>query len=245
MDPDNGSTLGDVPCHRRFREWTRTSSGRKSGRISTCASSFASAGPCNHCCTPVCRPDSEPRVRRGTAVVRGAATIVYAGHPTDGREPRRHRDRSNQPGQQGGRFSENFVPPAARGISAHGANLVEIDLLRTGEPTVKVPSERLTAMGPCHYLTVVSRHWPARQEVYAIPLSRRLPRIVVPLAENEPGVVLDLQAAITRCWDEGPYPELLRYDEPPPGTLTPDEVRWCEDMLRQAGLRPPAQGPTG
>lgn len=123
-----------------------------------------------------------------------------------------------------------------------GANLVEIDLLRAGEPTVRVPSDRLTTARPWHYLIATTRHWPARQEVYAVPLNHHLPRIVVPLAENEPGAVLDLQTAFTRCWDEGPYPELLRYDGPPPGALTPDEVRWCEDILRQAGLRPTAQG---
>jgi len=64
-------------------------------------------------------------------------------------------------------------------------------------------------------------------------------RIAVPLAEDDKDVVLDLQAAFTRCWDDNPYPALLRYDGPPPGRLTPEEVRWCEDMLRQAGLRPP------
>ncbi len=128
---------------------------------------------------------------------------------------------------------------------SHDTNVVEIDLLRAGEPTAHVRADRLTALPPWRYMAVAIRHWPARQEVYAIPLTERLPRIAVPLAQDDADVGLDLQAAFTRCWDEGPYAELLRYDGPPPGTLTPDELRWCEDMLRQAGLRPPAQGPTG
>ncbi len=126
-----------------------------------------------------------------------------------------------------------------------GTNLVEIDLLRTGQPTVRVSAEHMVTLRPWHYLVAVTRRWPSRQEVYAVPLSSRLPRIAVPLAVDDGDVPLDLQAAVTRCWDEGPYPELLRYDGPPPGTLTPNEVRWCEDMLRQAGLRPPAQGQPG
>jgi hypothetical protein len=62
--------------------------------------------------------------------------------------------------------------------------------------------------------------------------------IAIPLLEGDPNVPLDLQAVFTRCWDEGPYPELLRYDGPPPGALTAEEVAWCEGVLRAAGYRP-------
>ena len=48
---------------------------------------------------------------------------------------------------------------------------------------------------------------------------------------------LDLQAVFTRCWDEGPYPELLEYDKPPPGKLPAEEMKWCVKMLRAAGYR--------
>lgn len=121
-----------------------------------------------------------------------------------------------------------------------GVNLVEIDLLRGGEPTVRVSGDRLAALSPWHYLAVASRHWPARQEVYAVPLTERLPRVAVPLSKDDPDVLLDLQAAFTPCWEDGPYPELLRYDGPPPGQLTAEEVLWCEEKLRRAGLRSPA-----
>ncbi len=85
--------------------------------------------------------------------------------------------------------------------------------------------------------------WPDlhdRQEVYAVLLRCRLPCVAVPLAENDRDVPLDLQAVFTRCWEEGPYPELLRYDGPPPGPLAADEVSWCEELLHAAGLRPSA-----
>lgn len=126
-----------------------------------------------------------------------------------------------------------------------GTNLVEIDLLHAGQPTVRLSSEQLASLGTWTYLAAVTRRWPSRHEVYAVPLRNRLPRVGIPLADDDHDVVLDLQAAFARCWDENPYPMVLRYDGPPPGALNPDEVRWCEDVLRQAGLRPPAQGPTG
>ena len=119
---------------------------------------------------------------------------------------------------------------------------VEIDLLRQGEPTVRVPVRNLESLRPWHYLVAVTRRPSLVQEVYAFPLQRRLPRFGIPLAEGDPDVPLDLQAVFTRCWDEGPYPELLRYDGPPPGPMSPEEVTWCENLLRQSGMRaaPPA-----
>jgi hypothetical protein len=119
-----------------------------------------------------------------------------------------------------------------------GTNLVEIDLLRDGALTVRVSAERLAGLRPWHYLVAVTRRSPARQEVYASPLQRRLQRVAIPLASDDHDVPLDLQAVFTRCWDEGPYPEVLRYGGPPPGTMTPEEVSWCEKLLREAGRRP-------
>jgi len=118
-----------------------------------------------------------------------------------------------------------------------GASLVEIDLLRAGRPTLRVSSEQLDSLQPWRYLVAVTRRWPSRQEVYAVPLERRLPRVSIPLAEDDQDVLLDLQAAFTRCWDEGPYPELLHYDGPAPGELTEAERQWCNQRLREAGLR--------
>jgi hypothetical protein len=122
---------------------------------------------------------------------------------------------------------------------AAGTNLVEIDLLRSGQPTAWVSSEQMAEVGPRTYLVAVTRRWPSRHEVYAIPLARRLPRVAIPLAEDDKDVVLDLQTAFSRCWDVGPYPELLRYDGSPPGTLAPEVVAWCGELLIKAGFRTP------
>jgi hypothetical protein len=124
------------------------------------------------------------------------------------------------------------------GFWAGGANTVEIDSLREGQPTVRLSAEELAGLVPYHYLVAVTRCRPSRQEVYAVPLQRRLRRVAIPLAGEDKDVTLDLQTVFTRCWDEGPYPEVLRYDGPPPGRLTPAEVSWCEQLLCDAGLRP-------
>jgi len=121
-----------------------------------------------------------------------------------------------------------------------GTNLVEIDLLREGDPTVRLSTEKLASLGRWHYLVAVTRRHPSLQEVYAIPLERRLPRVAIPLAAGDKDVSLDLQGALQRCWDEGPYPEVLRYAENPRG-FTPQEVQWCRELLTKAGIRSACQ----
>lgn len=118
-----------------------------------------------------------------------------------------------------------------------GTNLVEIDLLRDGASTVRIAAEKIAQLRPWNYLVAVTRHWPARQEVYPIPLVSRLPRIGIPLAHDDRDVILDLQSVFTRCWTEGPYPAILRYDDVPPGNLTPEELSWCESLLMKTGMR--------
>jgi hypothetical protein len=72
--------------------------------------------------------------------------------------------------------------------------------------------------------------------LYTFPLEQRLPRISIPLAHDDPDVVLDLQATFTRCWEAGPYPELLRYDDTVPGELNSVQSAWCRKRLSEAKL---------
>jgi len=115
------------------------------------------------------------------------------------------------------------------------AHLVEIDLLREGTRTLRVSTERPERTAPWCYVASVSRQ-PATYELYLFSLEDRLPRVRVPLAHDDPDVVLDLKAAFDRCWEAGPYPELLRYGEPPPGNLAQDQISWCRHRVAEAGF---------
>lgn len=117
-----------------------------------------------------------------------------------------------------------------------GAHLIEIDLLRAGRSTVRVPEEELDRLAPHHYLVSVTRCVPTQCELYGFALQQRLPRIKVPLANGDPDITLDLQAVFQRCWESGPYPELLQYDAPPPGELEANELDWCRQQLVAAGV---------
>ena len=76
--------------------------------------------------------------------------------------------------------------------------------MRKQKTRTRKAAEQMATLGPWTYLVTVTRRWPSRHEVYAVPLPQRLPRVRIPLAEDDKDVVLDLQAAFTRCWDVGP-----------------------------------------
>jgi hypothetical protein len=110
-------------------------------------------------------------------------------------------------------------------------NIVEIDLLRKGQPVVRIPAEQLQALPERRYLVSVIRNLPTRCELYGFSMMQRLPRISLPLASDDKDIPLDLQQVFTKCWNSGPYPELLHYEEQPPGELTDEEILFCREMV--------------
>ena len=111
-----------------------------------------------------------------------------------------------------------------------GAHLIEIDLLRDGQRVPRVAAARIPPTPAWNYIVSVSR-WHSRLELYRFGLKQRLPRIAIPLAYDDKDVRLDLPAVFTRCWQAGPYPALLHYDAPPPGTLLKDDLDWCQQQV--------------
>jgi Protein of unknown function (DUF4058) len=119
-----------------------------------------------------------------------------------------------------------------------GANMVEIDFLREGTPTVVVPYPNLERHEPFHSLVCVWRATnPLYCEVYFIRLQNRLPRIRTPLLPEDPDVVMDIPTIFTRCYDAARYDLDLDYTLPPPATLSPPDLTWLEGWLREQGLR--------
>jgi len=117
-------------------------------------------------------------------------------------------------------------------------HLIEIDLLRTGEHTAAVSREELLKRCKWDYLVCLHRGGQGnRFEVWPITIRQRLPRILVPLAEGDPDVVLDLQAVFNRCYDEGAYARRIDYHRDPPIPLEGEDAEWADKLLREKGLR--------
>lgn len=115
-----------------------------------------------------------------------------------------------------------------RDILKRDCHLVEIDLLRRGRHVLAIPQRRVAEAKPYEYLASVSRHpWRQVFELYPRRLRERLPRLRIPLAEPDPDVTLDVQAAVEKVYGEGRYMRLVRYEEPCEPRLAPEDQEWA------------------
>ncbi len=130
--------------------------------------------------------------------------------------------------KQTGRGREMYLEKQAHVLTST-ASLVEIDLLRTGEPTVAVPPGSL---GAEPYRVVVS---PARdrsrREVYAFGLRQRLPQVAIPL-RGEDATVLALQPLLDQAYERGAYQLKAAYDQPAQPRLSPADQAWARAQLQ-------------
>jgi Protein of unknown function (DUF4058) len=116
-------------------------------------------------------------------------------------------------------------------------NIVEVDLLRGGKPVVRLPGAVLEKIQPGTYVINVLRVESPDYEFYPIDVRSRLPRVRIPLKPDEPDVVLDLQAALARVYEEGAYHLRIDYNRQPFTPLTPDEASWANEWLTAKGVR--------
>jgi hypothetical protein len=125
-------------------------------------------------------------------------------------------------------------------ILARDCHLVEIDLHRTGDHVLSVPEWRAKQEQSYDYLVCVSR-WPRRNrfELYPVPLRQRLSRVRVPLADPDPDVRLDVQAALEQVYADGRYSKRIRYDEPCEPPLSSEDQAWVNERL--AATRAPTR----
>jgi hypothetical protein len=128
-------------------------------------------------------------------------------------------------------------------ILSSDANLIELDLLRSGRRLLPYPDleAAVESLDPA-YLVLLNRS--ALREgtwmdytLYPIQLPEPLPCIPVPLAGTDPDILLDLQVAANRVYREGPYARALDYtaDSDPP--LDEAGAKWVDERLRAVGWR--------
>ena len=112
-----------------------------------------------------------------------------------------------------------------------GANVVEIDLLRSTRERLAVPMADLPADRQAAYCTCVSRAAdPDLWAAYPMPLRDPLPVVPVPCRQGEPEVPLALQPIIDRIYDEGGY-DSIDYAVPARPPLPPDDATWATDVI--------------
>lgn len=137
----------------------------------------------------------------------------------------------------------NKVGKAGRGmylkkqdeLIAGGINLVEIDLIRSGQWIMRCPEEWIPPNKRGLYQVCVTRGGkPWRYEVYPIRLEERLPVMKVPLRPTDPDVLLNLQALIDQVYENGSYGYDVDYTRPAHPPLPQPEARWAAERLQAA-----------
>jgi hypothetical protein len=128
-------------------------------------------------------------------------------------------------------------------VLASDANLIELDLLRHGRRLLPYPDlVAAVEMLDADYLVLLNRsalrqgNW-MDYTLYPIRLPESLPCIPIPLAGQDPDVLLDLQVAVNRVYREGPYMRAIDYTGDPEPPLNETDAAWADERLRAAGLR--------
>jgi len=111
-------------------------------------------------------------------------------------------------------------------------SLVEIDLVRSGQRVLALPTDQIPIQHRDAYLACVSPGWNRRRrELYPMPLRQRLPVLPIPLRRHEPPLSLDLQSLIDQAYAAGRYHKLdYRIALDPP--LFTEDGAWATEQHR-------------
>ena len=116
-------------------------------------------------------------------------------------------------------------------------NLLEIDLLREGEETVALPHRDDIPATP--YIVTLHRAGKGSHfDTWPVSLREPLPRVAVPLTDEYPDLILDMQEALTQAYDLGGYWRGIEYRDDPAPPLAPEDAAWADSLLREKELRP-------
>jgi hypothetical protein len=110
-------------------------------------------------------------------------------------------------------------------------SLVEIDLLRAGEPMPMKPVPK------SYYRILVRRGWEGNKgTLYAFGLRHPIPEIPVPLRQGEKEAKLNLNPLLSDIYDRARYHLRLNYRQPPDPPLPPDDLAWVQKILKEKRL---------
>jgi hypothetical protein len=116
---------------------------------------------------------------------------------------------------------------------ASGTNLVEMDLLGAG---LRAPLD--TPWPPTEYVILVcpAAEFP-RAGVWAFSVRDRLPEVPVPLRGDRELVMLALEPAFVRAYDEARFGEEVDYSKPPDPVLRGADADWARQLLADRRVR--------
>ena len=113
-------------------------------------------------------------------------------------------------------------------ILASHVNLVEIDLLRGGQPMPLT-----TPTPPCHYRILVSRErWRPSARLFPFTVQDAIPKFPLPLLDGDTEIEADVGPLLDAMHHTGRYNMAVDYDGPPPGPeLDAESRQWLANRL--------------
>lgn len=112
-------------------------------------------------------------------------------------------------------------------------NLVEVDLLRKGLPTIAAPQPEIARRGRADYVICTRRSdRPGGFEVIRLTIRDPLPLVAIPLKAGDADVLLDLPGVFGRCYETGAYAYRIDYGGPPVPALSPEDAVWADERIR-------------
>ena len=112
-------------------------------------------------------------------------------------------------------------------------HLVEIDLLRRGEP---MPVLNNSIQSDYRVLVSRSNRRPMA-ELYAFNLSDSLPVFLLPLREEDVEPIVNLPELFAGVYDRAGYDYRIDYDRDPIPSLSEQNLAWAKELLQATGLR--------
>jgi hypothetical protein len=106
-------------------------------------------------------------------------------------------------------------------------NLIEIDLLRDGEPLAVVGAKRKTA-----YRILISRSWKRpKAKLYAFGVRAAIPTFPLPLLQGEEEIAIDLNTILHDLYDRAAYDLRLDYTLPAAPPLSESDAAWAWGLI--------------
>jgi len=119
-------------------------------------------------------------------------------------------------------------------MTISATHLVEIDLLRAGEPMTMRGDGR-----KAHYRILVSRaNRRPLADLYAFNVRDPIPVFSLPLQPGDEEPLIDLGALLQQLYDRAGYDLRIDYRQEPVPPLEKEDAAWADALLRRAGLRP-------
>jgi len=119
-------------------------------------------------------------------------------------------------------------------------NLVEIDLLRSGQSVLPaIGLEEVEEQGHLYEVLIsqMEKTGKRRFDLYALPLRKRLPNLPIPLRIGEEPVILNLQSVFELCYENGSYEQTVDYSRQPVPPLSATDAAWAGELLKARGIR--------